>query len=252
MSAKVFFIGAGPGDPELMTIKGKRLLESADIIIWAGSLINPQVITFNKDAEIYNSAGLNLDEIKSIFSRAKRENKIVARLQSGDLSFYSAIQEQIGWLNENGIDFEVVPGVGSLAAAAASLKIELTQPGVSQTVIVSRLAGRTLVPDRENLEKLAFHKSTLCLYLSVHLIDEVVASLVPIYGPKTPAAVVERASWPEERVITATLGELAAKVKAEGMTRTAIIIVGEALNGLGENSKLYDADFFHGCRRVNQ
>lgn len=250
---KVYFIGAGPGDPELITVKGRRIIEESDIIIYAGSLINPLVFSSAKqNAEIYDSASLHLEQISAVFKRAKEENKTVARLHAGDLSIYGAIQEQIKQLHDLGIDYEIVPGVGSLAASAAALKTELTAPEISQTVIMSRLRGRTDVPEKEKLSVLAEHRATLCLFLSVHLIDEVVAEILPAYGPDTPAAVVERASWPEERVIRGDLVDLPMLVKQAGIKKTALIIVGDVLSGNGSDSKLYDAKFTHGYRQAER
>ncbi len=245
----VYLIGAGPGDPELITVKAKNIIEKVDVIIYAGSLINPKILELNNGAKTYDSAALSLDEVTEIYKSAKIEGNDVARLHCGDLSFYSTIQEQMDRLRENDIDFKIIPGVGSMAASTAALMNELTLPGVSQTVIVSRISGRTKVPPLESLEELSRHRATLCLYLSVHLIDEVVRALIPAYGKDAGAALVEKASWPEERVIRATLSELAPLVIKAEIKGTALIIVGDVLKGKGELSKLYDAEFSHGFRK---
>jgi len=244
----VHLIGAGPGDPELITVKAKKIIEKTDVIIYAGSLINHEILELNEAAITHDSASLSLDEVVEIYKSAKSEGKDVARLHCGDLSFYSTIQEQIDILRENDIDFEIIPGVGSMAASTAALKNELTLPDVSQTVIISRISGRTKVPPMESLEELSRHRATLCIYLSVQLIDEVVKALIPAYGRETEAAIVEKASWPEERLIRATLDELPPLVAEAKIKGTALIIVGDVLKGKGELSKLYDGNFSHGYR----
>ena len=244
----VYLIGTGPGDPELITVKAKKIIEKVDVIIYAGSLINPKILELNKRAFTHDSATLCLEDVVEIYVSAKNEGKDVARLHCGDLSFYSTIQEQMECLRENDIDFKIIPGVGSMAASTAALENELTLPDVSQTVIISRISGRTKVPPLESLEELSRHRATLCIYLSLHLIDEVVKALIPAYGRETEAAVVEKASWPEERVIRASLGELATIVSGAKIKGTALIIVGNVLKGKGELSKLYDAEFSHGYR----
>jgi len=257
---KIYFIGAGPGDPELLTLKAKRILEASDMIIYAGSLINPEILKFaKKSAVLYDSSTMDLEEILKIFGEAKRDGKTVARIQSGDLSIYSALQEQLDGCEKLGIDCEVVPGVSSFQAAAASLRNELTLPGLSQTLILTRISGRTKVPAAEKLENLAKTKATMVIFLSVHEIDRVVEQLVKGYRDDTPVAVVEKASWPGERKIIGTLRDISEKVKKAGIKRQALIIVGTVLGGnvLGEGalrkvhgkSKLYSADFEHGFRQ---
>lgn len=245
---KVYLIGAGPGDPELITLKAKKVIEKSDVIIYAGSLINEEILEFNNGAVKHNSADMNLDEITFIYKQAKSEEKNVARLQCGDLSFYSAINEQIKILKKEGIDFEIIPGVGSMAAASAALGTQFTLPDVSQSIMITRMGGKTAVPEMERLSLLARHRMTLCLYLSVHLIEEVVDSIMPAYGAETPAAVVERASWPDERVLIGKLSDLPKLVKIAGIKRTALIVVGDVLADQGGNSKLYDKEFAHGFR----
>jgi len=247
---KVYFIGAGPGDPELLTLKAKRILEASDVVIYAGSLINPDILKFAKqDAVLHDSSTMELEEILKIYREAKKAGRTVARVHTGDLSIYSALQEQLDACEEEGIDCEIVPGISSYQAAAATLRRELTLPGVSQTLILTRISGRTEVPERENLEKLAEIKATMVIFLSIHEIERVVAELAKGYGEETPVAVVEKASWAGERKIIGTLGNIAEKVKEAGIKRHALIVVGEVLGKAYRKSKLYDADFDHGFRK---
>jgi len=247
---KVYFIGAGPGDPELLTLKAKRILEESDIVIYAGSLINRDILKFRrKDAALHDSSTMELGEILKIYKEAKKAGRTVARIHSGDLSIYSALQEQLDWCEKEGIDSEIIPGISSFQAAAATLKRELTLPGVSQTLILTRISGRTEVPARENLEDLARTKATMVIFLSIHEIESLVDQLTKGYGEDTPVAVVEKASWPEERKIVGTLGSIAEKVKEAGIKRQALIIVGDVLGKTYQKSKLYDANFEHGFRK---
>ena len=242
--SKVYFVGAGPGDPELITIKGQKLLKKAQVVIYAGSLINPAMLE-GLSAGLYDSSGMKLEEIIEVMKKAVSEGKTVVRLHSGDISFYSAITEQIEKLKEEGIPYEVVPGVSSLSAGTALLGHELTVPEVSQTVIITRAEGRTPVPGREGLELLAKHRATMVLFLSASLADKVQDSLLKGgYPSDTPVAVVEKASWPEERLLRGRLSELAQMIKTAGIKRTALIFVGEALRvseeAIGKRSYLYD------------
>ena len=247
---KVYFIGAGPGDPELLTLKAKRILEKSDIVIYAGSLINPDVLKFAKqDAVLHDSSTMELEEILKIYREAKKAGRTVARIHTGDLSIYSALQEQLDGCEKDGIDCEIIPGVSSFQASAATLRRELTLPGVSQTLILTRISGRTEVHTRENLEELAKTKATMVIFLSIHEIERVVDQLAKSYGEETPVAVVEKASWPEERKIIGTLGNIAEKVKEAGIKRHALFVVGEVLGKTYLKSKLYDADFEHGFRK---
>jgi len=247
MAVQVYFIGAGPGDPELLTIRAKNVIERADVIIYADSLINPEVCSSaGKGAEIYPSASLSLEEITEIIVNAVKQGKVVARLQSGDPSIYGASQEQMAALDEKGIAYEIIPGVSSLLAAAASLKTELTVPELSQTVIITRLEGRTPVPALEKLKSLAVHQASLAIFLSASLIEKVVAELLAGgYHPETPAAVVYRATWKDEVVLRTTLGNLAERVKASGIRKQALILVGAFLNSKEKHrrSKLYNRGF---------
>ncbi len=247
MAVQVYFIGAGPGDPELLTIRAKNVIEQADVIIYADSLINPDVCSFAQErAEVYKSASLTLEEITGIIVDAVKQGKMVARLQSGDPSIYGAIQEQMAVLDEKGIEYEIIPGVSSLLAAAAALKTEITVPELSQTVIITRLEGKTPVPDLESLKSLAAHQASLAIFLSASLIEEVVAELLAGgYHPDTPASVVYRATWPDELVLRTTLENLVERVKTSGIRKQALILVGDFLNSKNKDrrSKLYDRGF---------
>ncbi|ACV62176.1 precorrin-4 C11-methyltransferase [Desulfofarcimen acetoxidans DSM 771] len=246
----IYFVGAGPGDPELITVKGSRLLSEADMVVYTGSLVNPQVLQYCRPGiEIYNSAGMDLSEIISLMQKAVQEGKKVVRLQTGDPSLYGAIQEQMDALNAVDIPFTVIPGVSSFFAAAAAIPRELTLPGISQTVVLTRIEGRTPVPESEKLSELARHHCTMCIFLSVHLIDTVVQELLDGgYSVDTPVVIVERASWPEERVIKGTVSTISKLIKEAGITRTAMILVGQAFGADYQPSKLYDKNFAHGYR----
>ena len=252
---KVHFIGAGPGDPELITVKGARLLGEADVVIYAGSLVDRELVRAHAPgAEVYDSSSMTLEETTSAIAEAVLADKKVVRLHTGDPSIYGAIQEQMAELDRLGIAYDVVPGVTSAFAAAAALKQELTLPEVSQTVIITRLAGKTPVPDRESLGEIAKVGATLVIYLSVSMIDRVVEELLKgAYTPETPAAVVCRASWPNEMVLEGTLGTIAEQAKEAGIDKQALILVGEVLNarkqGLKAKSLLYDKEFSHGRRK---
>jgi precorrin-4/cobalt-precorrin-4 C11-methyltransferase len=247
MAVQVYFIGAGPGDPELLTIKARNIIKRADVIIYADSLINPEVCASAREGtEIYPSASLSLEEITGIIEKAVEQGKVVARLQSGDPSLYGAIQEQMAVLDEKGIEYEIIPGVSSLMAATAALKTELTIPELSQTVIITRLEGRTPVPASENLKSLAQHQSTMAIFLSASLVAEVVAELLAAgYHPDTPAAVVYRASWPDELILRTNLKNLVERVKASGIRKQALILVGAFLESKNKQprSRLYDRGF---------
>ncbi len=247
---KVYFIGAGPGDPELITVKGKKIIEMSGYCIYAGSLVNPDILKYcSKDTRIYDSASMTLDEIINIIEEAKKDNKDVARVHTGDPSIYGAIQEQMSELDKREIDYEVIPGVSSFLAAASALKQELTLPGVSQTVIITRIEGRTPVPETERLEILAKSKATLCIFLSVNEIDKVVSILSPVYGTSCPVAIVYKASWKDEKVIISNLSDVADEITRNDIKKTAIIIVGDVLSKNFEYSKLYDKHFNHSYRR---
>lgn len=244
----IYFVGAGAGDPELITYKGYKLLAAADLVVYAGSLVNPDVLQYcKKGARIENSAVMDLEEIIACMVQAHQKGQIVVRLHTGDPSLYGAIGEQMDLLQGKGVPFEIVPGVSSFLAAAASLQREYTVPGGTQTVIITRREGRTPVPAAERLSKLAAHQSSMAIFLSVGMIEKVVNELLEGYPPETPAAVVERVSWPEERVLTGRLGDLAQMTKEAGITKTALILVGSFLSDSGR-SKLYDREFTHEYR----
>ncbi|MCS7280184.1 MAG: precorrin-4 C(11)-methyltransferase [Desulfobacterota bacterium] len=251
---KVYFVGAGPGDPELLTIKGRKVLEEADTIIYAGSLVNPDILSFAKEgAEIFDSSKMTLEEIIEVIKRSIREGKKVVRLHSGDLSIYSALQEQINACEKEGIDYELIPGVSSFQAASSALKRELTLPDVSQTVIITRIGGRTSVLESQDLEVLAKSKATIVLFLSVHEIEKVVSKLKRAgLSDGTPCAVIQRVTWPDQKILTGTLKDISEKVKLHGITKHALIIVGDVLRPTYGRSKLYDPQFEHGRRKKSE
>jgi len=243
----IHFVGAGPGAPDLITVRGQRLLEEADLVIYAGSLVNPELLYLCKpECVIMDSAKMTLDEVIDAITSAEG---CVVRLHTGDPSIFGAIREQMDALRAQGLSCEVVPGVSSFCAAAASLQAEYTLSGVSQTVIISRMAGRTPVPEKENIRSLAAHGATMVLFLSSGMIPAVCAELIAGgYTEQTPAAVVYKASWPEEIVLRGTLLTIAEQAEARGIGKTALILVGGFLGDDYELSKLYDASFSHGFR----
>ncbi len=246
----VSFIGAGPGDPELMTIKGKRLIDSADIIIYAGSLVNPKVLAdAKKDARIFNSAGMTLEEVLDVMQKGEAAGKKVVRVHTGDPAIYGAHREQMDALDRMGISYKVIPGVSSFLATAAALKKEYTLPGVSQTVILTRMEGRTPMPEGEKLLDLARHRATMVIFLSVGMLEEMCATLRQAYRPDTPAAVVYKASWEDEKIVRGTLTDLPQKVKESGIRKTALTVVGDFLGDDYELSRLYDKTFTHEFRK---
>ncbi|MDH3347432.1 MAG: precorrin-4 C(11)-methyltransferase [Desulfobulbaceae bacterium] len=245
----IAFIGAGPGDPELITLKGRRLLDEADLIIYAGSLVNKDLLT-GLTSEIHDSASLNLDQIIELIRDGFAAGKKIVRLHTGDPAIYGAIREQMQRLQKHHIPYTVVPGVSSATAAAAALQVELTVPEITQTVILTRQAGRTPVPEKESLKKLAAIQASMCIFLSVSMIESVVGELMAGgYPADTPIAVVEKASWPEQRIIRGDLSDIASKVQEGGIKKTAMILVGQALNEEPDTvSKLYDKRFSHEYR----
>jgi precorrin-4/cobalt-precorrin-4 C11-methyltransferase len=249
---KVYFVGAGPGEPELLTLKGLRLLEQADVIVYTGSLINPSILNYAKSsAEKYDSAILHLDEIVELIARSVKQGKRVVRLCGGDPSLYGATQEQIDMLTTRGIECEVIPGVSSFLAAAASLKKELTLPGVSQTVIITRPGGRTLAGRSEELKRLARHDATMVIFLGVQQIRKFCKDLAKGgYARNTPVAVLYKVTWPEETIIRGTISNIASKVERSRISKTAIVIVGRILSEGGySRSNLYDPLFTHAHRK---
>ena len=251
----VHIVGAGSGDVELITLKGKRLLEEADVVIYAGSLVNPELLNFCKtDTQKYNSAYMTLAEVIHVIEQAEANGLTTVRLHTGDPSIYGAIQEQMDELKKRGIDFDVTPGVSSFLAAAAALKQEYTLPGITQTVIITRHGGRTPVPERERLRDLAKHQTTICIFLSIKMIAEVVDDLIDGgFTTNTPIAVVERASWPDEKIIRGTLATIEEQIKSEEVERTAMIVVGHCLDSYIEQyqqSQLYSPKFSHMFRKA--
>lgn len=249
--SKIYFVGAGPGDPDLITIKGRKLLDNADVVIYAGSLVNKALLHEIK-AEIYDSASLTLEQIVEIMKKSVDDNKTVVRLHTGDTAFYSAISEQIERLKELDIEYEVIPGVSSAMAGAAVLGQELTIPEISQTVIFTRLEGRTPTPPREKLGDLGKHQTTMVIFLSVGLIDKVQEELLKGYPEETPVAVVEKATWDDQKIVRGKLKELAKIVKDANIKKTALIYIGDSLKAsegyTHKKSRLYDKDFKHGYR----
>jgi precorrin-4/cobalt-precorrin-4 C11-methyltransferase len=250
----VHFIGAGPGDPQLLTLKGKALIEQADLIVFADSLVSPDVCQFARPgAEVHGSSALTLEQTTELMVSAARAGRRVARLQSGDPSVYGAINEQIAILEREGIAYEVVPGVSSAFAAAARLGVEMTVPNVSQTVILTRRSGRASpVPDKEHLASLAEHQATMAIFLSAAMTGKVARELLEAgYPAETPCCVVYKVSWPDEKIVRATLADVARKVRAARFTRQAIILVGQAFGERSsERSKLYAADYTHLFRAI--
>ncbi len=247
----VHFVGAGPGDPELLTLKAARLLKEARVCIYAGSLVSPGVLEqLSPECEKHDSAALDLAQTLAICAAASARGRDVVRLHSGDPSIYGAIREQMEGLDALGIPYDVTPGVSAFQASAAALCVELTVPEKSQTIVLSRTKGRTPMPDHQDLPHLAALKATLCLYLSAHKVREVAAELAPFYGEDCPAAVVEKASWPEQRILRGTLADIGAQAEEAGIRATALVLVGEALSRGHAASRLYASDFTHGFREA--
>jgi len=248
---KVYVIGAGPGDPELITVRGARLVESCPVVLYTGSLVPPQVVArARKDARVLDSSGMTLNEIVEVCREARDKDEDVARVHTGDPSIFGSTAEQIRRFEALGIKYEIVPGVSSFTAAAAVLGKELTLPELSQTVILTRAEGRTKMPRGEQLDNLARHGATLALFLSITLLRDVTAALIPSYGADCPVAVVQRATWPDQRIVRGTLVDIEAKVRAERVTSTAMILVGRVLTSTDfKDSRLYDPSFTHRFRR---
>lgn len=246
----ISFVGAGPGDVDLITIKGRKLLEEADLVIYAGSLVSKEHLKFcKKGCQIYNSASMTLEEVVEKMEMGVSKGLKVVRLHTGDPTIYGAIREQMDLLDEKKIDYEVIPGVSSFTAACCSIKKEFTLPEVSQTIILTRIEGRTRVPKEEDLERLAAHKASMALFLSVKEIGRVVEKLIEGYErDDVPIAVVYKATWEDEKIVLGTLKDIEGKVKKEGITKTAQILVGDFIEGEYERSKLYDPSFSHEYR----
>jgi precorrin-4/cobalt-precorrin-4 C11-methyltransferase len=251
-SNTVYFVGSGPGDPELITLKEKKLLESADVVVYSGSLLNPKLLEYSKEGSTLHDAAL-LDRIKiyEILRDSTKQGKLAIRFHDGDPALFSTIREQIDKLTSDGINCKVVPGITAILGAASSLNLELTLPGITQTLIITRAELRTPVPEGERISNLATHGATMAFYLSVHLIRNIVEELLKAgsYQASTPVAVVYRATWEDEKIIVGTLGDIVEKVREAKITKTAIIIVGNVINPSSyEFSKVYDKKFTHGYR----
>jgi precorrin-4/cobalt-precorrin-4 C11-methyltransferase len=249
----VHFVGAGPGAVDLITLRGAKLLAEADIIIYAGSLVNPELLENRKpECQMYNSASMTLEEVIAVMENGVKNGCKVVRLHTGDPSLYGAIREQMDWLDKLQIPYDVTPGVSSFSGAAAALKAEYTLPNVSQTVIITRAEGRTPVPEKERLRDLAAHQATMVLFLSTGLLDKVEQELMAGgYAPDTPAAIVYKATWKGEKVFYCTVDTLAETAKKHGIRQTALITVGGFLGDTYDRSKLYDPGFSHGCREAS-
>ena len=250
----VHFIGAGPGAADLITVRGARLLGAADVIIYAGSLVNPALLDYKKEGcTVYDSASMTLEEVIAVMRETQARGGDTVRLHTGDPSLYGAIREQMDQLDELGIPYDVTPGVSSFSGAAAALEAEYTLPDVSQSVIITRMAGRTPVPEGEKLSKMASHGCTMVLFLSTGLLEEVERELMEGgYAPDTPAAIVYKATWPEEKVCRCTVSTLAQTARENHITKTALITVGGFLGDRYDRSKLYDPAFTHGYREASK
>ena len=250
----IHFVGAGSGAADLITVRGARLLEEADVIIYAGSLVNPALLDYAKEGcEIHNSAHMTLEEVVAVERAAEESGKMCVRLHTGDPCLYGAHREQMDLLDEAGIEYEVVPGVSSFCGAAAALKAEYTLPNVSQSVIITRMEGRTPVPDGEKLRLMASHGCTMVLFLSTSLLDSAVEELLAGgYSPDTPAAIVYKATWPDEKVWHCTVGTLAETAREAGVKNTALITIGGFLGDAYERSRLYDPTFTHMFRQASE
>lgn len=250
----ISFVGAGPGDVDLITIKGRKLLERADIVIYAGSLVSKEHLNFcKKGCKFYNSASMTLEEVINIIEDGINKGLNIVRLHTGDPTIYGAIKEQMDILDEKKISYDVVPGVSSFTAACSAIKKEFTLPEVSQTVILTRIEGRTSVPENQDLEKLASYGASMAIFLSVQQIDNVVEKLKDGYKREdVPIAVVYKATWEDEKIVLGTLENISEKVKEEGIKKTAQILVGDFISGDYERSKLYDPEFTHEYRRASK
>ena len=250
----VHFVGAGSGAADLITVRGARLLGEADVVIYAGSLVNPALLDYTKPGcEIYNSARMTLEEVLEVVKAAEAAGKTTVRLHTGDSSIYGAVREQFDELDRLGIGYDVCPGVSAFCGAAASLRAEYTLPDVSQTVIITRTAGRTAVPERESIPSLAAHGSTMVLFLSTALADKLQGEMLEGgYAPDTPAAVVYKATWPDEAIFRCTVGTLGRTVRDNDLTRTSLIIVGDCMGEKYLRSRLYDPKFSTAYRQASE
>lgn len=250
----VYFVGAGPGAADLITVRGAQLLREADVIIYAGSLVNPQIFTYKKETcEIHNSALMTLEEVLKVMETAENRKQMTVRLHTGDPSIYGAIKEQMDQLEQRKIPYEICPGVSSFCGAAASMKAEYTLPGISQSVIITRMEGRTKVPSRESIKSFASHQATMVIFLSTGMLRELSRKLMEGgYDPKTPAAICYKVTWPEERTFSCTVATLEQTARENGITKTALIVVGGVLHGAYERSELYNPSFSTEFRTAQQ
>lgn len=242
----IHFVGAGSGAADLITVRGKKFLEEADVLIYAGSLVNPQLLENAKeDCRIYNSAKMTLEEVLEVMFQAEKEGKNTVRLHTGDPCLYGAIREQMDVLDQKGISYDYCPGVSSFCGAASALNLEYTLPNVSQSVIITRMAGRTPVPEKESIESFAAHQTTMVVFLSTGMLEELSARLISGgYAPDTPAAIVYKATWEDEKAFVCTVETLAETARENGITKTALMIIGEAVAHRSyDRSKLYDPEF---------
>ena len=248
------FVGAGPGAPDLLTLRGAELLARADCVIYAGSLVNPALLGLTKPGcALFNSAEMTLEQVIAQMEAQEALHQETVRLHTGDPSLYGAIREQMDALDARGIPYDVAPGVSSLSGAAAALQVEYTIPGVNQTVIVTRMAGRTPVPAGQDIASLAAHGAAMVIFLSAGMLDALQAELLRgAYAEETPAALVYKATWPEERLLRCRLGDLAAVGREAGVRRTALVLVGDFLRQAGERSRLYDPAFSTGYREAEK
>ena len=250
----VHFVGAGSGAVDLITVRGARLLAEADVVIYAGSLVNPEVLGYtSQGCKVYNSAEMTLEQVLEVIQQAEAEGKTTVRLHTGDSSISGAVREQFDQLEELGIAYDVCPGVSAFCGAASALRAEYTLPDVSQTVIITRAAGRTPVPERESIRSLASHRATMVLFLSTGLTEKLQRELVEGgYPGSTPVAVVYKATWPEEKILRCTVDTLHRTVTENHLSKTALIIVGDCLGGSYERSRLYAPDFSTEFREASQ
>ena len=251
----VYFVGAGTGAVDLITVRGMRLLEKADVIIYAGSLVNPELLQYaNKDCEIHDSAKMTLEEVLKVMQKAEAEGKITVRLHTGEPSIYGAVREQMDELDRLGISYESCPGVSACFGAAASLNLEYTLPGISQSLIITRMEGRTKVPEKESIESFAAHQASMAIYLSTGMLKELSERLVAGgYRKETPAALVYKATWPEEEAYICTIETLYDTAKEHGITKTALVLVGDVITHQNyKKSRLYAADFSTEFRQAKE
>lgn len=251
----IHFIGAGPGAVDLITVRGMKLLESADVIIYAGSLVNPDLLRGKKSScTVYDSAKMTLEEVLDVMKKAEWDNLTTVRLHTGDPCLYGAIREQMDALDEAGISYDTVPGVSSFCGAAAALNLEYTLPGVSQSVVITRMAGRTPMPEKETIESFASHHATMVIFLSSGMLEELEQRLLDGgYTAETSAAIVYKATWPQERTFVCTVGTLAKTARENQISKTALIIVGDCVaHGDYERSRLYDPGFTTEFRKAQQ